>query len=162
MLEQNSDGIMQSAILRTLTLLSCRALVDRSDQVELLMEYAINGSNECVRSNALVDLLNLAKKDSVFSVSHALRLLNLVVNTSEQIIKIKALRILTVLIKRGRLLADLLSQRSDQDLCIEVLHSIQNCEDMIHDITSEVSIIAAQFCTELIIEHEALYRVQEF
>ncbi|CAG8612993.1 37913_t:CDS:2 [Gigaspora margarita] len=152
MLEQSSDGIMQSAILRTLTLLSCRALVDRSDQVELLMDYAINGSNEYVRSNALVDLLNLAKKDSVFSVSHALRLLNLVVNASEQIIKVKALRILTVLIKRGRLLADLLSQRSDQDLCIEALHSIQNCEDIIHDITSEVSIIAAQFCTELIIE----------
>lgn len=55
MLEQSSDGIMQSSILRTLTLLSCRALVDRSDQVELLMEYAINGSNEYVRSNSLVD-----------------------------------------------------------------------------------------------------------
>ncbi|CAG8816621.1 14511_t:CDS:2, partial [Racocetra persica] len=152
MLEQSSDGKTQSAILRTLTLLSCRALVDRSDQVELLLEYAINGSDECVRSSVLVDLLNLAKKDSNFSISHALRLLNLIVSASEQIIKVKALRTLTVLIKRGRLLADLLSQGSDQDLCIEALHYIQNCEDMIHHITGEVSIVAAQFCTELVIE----------
>lgn len=74
------------------------------------------------------------------------------VNASEQITKVKALRILTVLIKRRRLLADLLLQRSDQDLYIEALHSIQNCEDMIHDITSEVSILQLNFVLKLIIE----------
>ncbi|RIB06252.1 hypothetical protein C2G38_2046939 [Gigaspora rosea] len=52
-------------------------------------------------------------------------------------------------------------QRTDQDLCIKALHSIQNCEDMIHDITSEVSIIAAQFCTELKIETRRIVSCQD-
>ncbi|CAG8649654.1 5555_t:CDS:10, partial [Acaulospora morrowiae] len=156
LLKKCSEEKILLTILKTLTFLSCRAPIDRSDQIDLLIRYVINSTQERVRVGALEDIMKLARRNAIFETSQALKLLNFANNASGHTVKIKIFHILTFLIKHGKLLVDLVSKSFDQDVRIGALHDIQNCLNMIHSHSGEVTVVTTRFFVEIIIETQRI------
>ncbi|RIA85785.1 hypothetical protein C1645_879079 [Glomus cerebriforme] len=152
LLEQYSDEEFVLTILKTLTFLSNRALVDRTDQINLLFKYAQNDTRECVKTSSLAYLINIAQKDLTFEISHVLILLNIATSARELSVKAKALRVLTILFEQTRLLCEISSIDTEQEIRLEALHYIQQCEDMIQDQIIEINVIAVMLMSVIIIE----------
>ncbi|CAG8586413.1 5411_t:CDS:10 [Acaulospora colombiana] len=156
LLERCSEEKVRLTILKTLTFLSRRAPIDRSDQIDLLIKYIINSTQEHVRIIALIDIMKLAHGNAIFETSQALKLINLANSTPEHTVKIKILRILTFLVKHGKLLVDLVSKGHDHDVKIGALHDIQNFMNMARSHSGEVTVVTVKFFVEIIIEAQRI------
>ncbi|CAI2172104.1 11361_t:CDS:10, partial [Funneliformis geosporum] len=156
LLEQYSDEEFILTILKTLTFLSNRALVDRTDQINLLFKYVQNGPCERVKASSLAYLIKIAQKDLTFETLHVLILLNIATSAPELNVKTKALRVLTILFQQTRLLGEIVSIDTEHETRIEALHFIQQCEDMIQDRIIEVNIVAVKLMSVIIIESKRI------
>ncbi|CAB4424502.1 unnamed protein product [Rhizophagus irregularis] len=156
LLEQCSDDEFVLTILKTLTFLSNRALVDRTDQINLLIKYAQNDPRGHVKTSSLAYLTNIAPKDLTFEISHILILLSIVTSAKELNVKAKALCVLTILFQQTRLLCEIASIDTEQETRLEVLHYIQQCEDLIQDKVIEINVITVKLMSVIIIESKRI------
>ncbi|CAG8543699.1 6690_t:CDS:10 [Funneliformis caledonium] len=156
LLEQYPDEEFILTILKTLTFLSNRALVDRTDQINLLFKYVQDDPRERVKTSSLAYLIKIAQKDLTFETSHVLILLNIATSAGELNVKTKALRVLTILFQQTRLLGEIVSIDTEQETRIEALHFIQQCEDMIQDKIIEVNVVAVKLMSVIIIESKRI------
>ncbi|KAG0182974.1 Integrator complex subunit 7, partial [Apophysomyces sp. BC1034] len=69
-------------VLRTLTLLLSEALIDRNQQIELLLFYITTDKRESVQYSSFHDLILLGKNDIMFDQSHMTSLLHAVTTMS--------------------------------------------------------------------------------
>lgn len=64
--------------LRTLTLLLSKVVIDRREQIDRLLDYAMKDKREDIRYNVLYDLYILGKNDIMFDETHVIRLLQVI------------------------------------------------------------------------------------
>ncbi|CAG8535421.1 373_t:CDS:10, partial [Funneliformis mosseae] len=156
LLKQYPDEEFILTILKTLTFLSNRALVDRTDHINLLFKYVQDDPRERVKTSSLAYLIKIAQKDLTFETSHVLILLNIATSAAELNVKTKALRVLTILFQQTRLLGEIVSIDTEQETRIEALHFIQQCEEMIQDKIIEVNVVAVKLMSVIIIESKRI------
>ncbi|GAA5816690.1 hypothetical protein MFLAVUS_010222 [Mucor flavus] len=78
--DPDTDPKLVIVTLRTLTLLLSEAVIDRKEQINRLLNYALKDTREEVRYNVLYDLFLLGKNDIMFDETHIVRLLNVIVS----------------------------------------------------------------------------------
>ena len=77
-------------------------------------------------------------------------------SASELSVKVKALHVLTILFQHTRLLGEIASINTEQEIRLEALHYIQQCEDMIQNHIIEINIIAVRLMSVIIIESKRI------
>ncbi|CAH1755957.1 14493_t:CDS:10 [Entrophospora sp. SA101] len=166
LLEKHSDDVYVITILKTLTFLSCHALEYTASQIDLLFQYLMDDARKRVKISILTDLNRLASKNFRFDATNILNLLNIIDSESDDIIKIKALNVLSTLLQQNPgQLTNLISIDLDQDVRIEILHYIQIFEDMLPNIQQnmlDLTIVFVRFFVRLIIEYEHIRDLDQF
>jgi len=82
--------------------------------------------------------------------------LNIATSASEFSVKIRALRVLTILFQQTRLLGEIASIDTEQETRLEALHHVQQCEDMIQDKIIEVNLVVVKLMSVITIESKRI------
>ncbi|KAF7732291.1 Integrator complex subunit 7 [Apophysomyces ossiformis] len=127
--EHNCEPLV-IVVLRTLTLLLSEALIDRNQQIDLLLSYIMNDRRERVQYSAFQDLILLGKNDLMFDRLHMTSLLHAVTTMSASTrLEQRALKCAHVLIwSHPRLITHLLYDRTSSD-GEAFISSLKVCEE---------------------------------
>ncbi|KAL9539844.1 hypothetical protein MBANPS3_010034 [Mucor bainieri] len=149
--DPHTDSKLVIVTLRTLTLLLSQAVIDRKEQINRLLDYALNDQREDICYNVLYDLVLLGKNDIMFDETHVVRLLQVIATTTQRRIQQKAMQCAQTLIETHRkLIVRILS--SEATLATFMGH-VEECEGIMH------RAIEQQHYTNMISSARLLYSI---
>ncbi|EPB89187.1 hypothetical protein HMPREF1544_03927 [Mucor circinelloides 1006PhL] len=149
--DPNTDSKLVIVTLRTLTLLLSQAVIDRKEQINRLLDYALNDQREDICYNVLYDLVLLGKNDIMFDETHIIRLLQMITTTKQRRIQQKAMQCAQTLIETHRKLIVRII-KSDVSLAVFMSY-VEECERIMHHS------IKQQHYTNMITSARLLYSI---
>ncbi|CEP14279.1 hypothetical protein [Parasitella parasitica] len=125
-----TDSKLVVVTLRTLTLLLSQAVIDRKEQINRLLDYALNDQREDICYNVLYDLVLLGRNDIMFDETHIIRLLQIITTTKHGRIQQKALQCAQTLIETHKKLLVRIMHGSTLAVFMDYMH---DCEQIMND-----------------------------
>ncbi|KAK4520619.1 uncharacterized protein ATC70_006497 [Mucor velutinosus] len=128
--DPHTDSKLVIVTLRTLTLLLSQAVIDRKEQINRLLDYALNDQREDICYNVLYDLVLLGKNDIMFDETHIIRLLQMITTTKRRRIQQRAMHCAQTLIETHRKL--IVRIMTNETRLATFMSHVEECERIMH------------------------------